>query len=190
MDFARYLSPEPLLQSPGYVRTMAARGLQVPTYAYAANSPFWYVDPTGLDLHVAATNYVFFDAATVAKLQAAVDQLNAPTGACKCALTTGTGHASPPWSDRWISVVLDPTLKWSGAEGFTDPLSGVIYVDPDLPAATMAGTIAHEGGHLRFPYLGHGDKADRFDTPATMCNPTWRSSHSEYLENRPWCACP
>ena len=44
----RYLSPEPLLQSPGYVRTMAARGMQVPTYAYAANNPLRYVDSNGL----------------------------------------------------------------------------------------------------------------------------------------------
>lgn len=44
----RYLSPEPLLQSPGYMTTMAARGMQVPTYAYAANNPLRYVDQNGL----------------------------------------------------------------------------------------------------------------------------------------------
>ncbi|MFZ5438956.1 MAG: RHS repeat-associated core domain-containing protein [Myxococcota bacterium] len=44
----RYLSPEPLLQSPTYVRRMAQRGMSVPTYAYAANNPLRYVDSTGL----------------------------------------------------------------------------------------------------------------------------------------------
>ncbi|MCC6337137.1 MAG: hypothetical protein IT380_24480, partial [Myxococcales bacterium] len=46
-DVGRYLSPEPLLQSPLYVRHMAQAGLQVPTYAYAANNPLMYVDPDG-----------------------------------------------------------------------------------------------------------------------------------------------
>ena len=43
-----YLSPEPLLQSPSYVPRMAQSGMNVPTYAYAANNPLLYTDPTGL----------------------------------------------------------------------------------------------------------------------------------------------
>jgi hypothetical protein len=46
----RWLSPEPLSQSPAYVTTMASRGMQVPTYAYALNNPMTYVDPNGLDV--------------------------------------------------------------------------------------------------------------------------------------------
>jgi RHS repeat-associated protein len=45
----RYLSPEPLLQSPGYVATMAQSGMSVPTYAYALNNPVRYTDLNGLN---------------------------------------------------------------------------------------------------------------------------------------------
>jgi hypothetical protein len=45
----RYLSPEPLLQSPAYVRRMAQTGMSVPTYTYALNNPLRYVDRNGLD---------------------------------------------------------------------------------------------------------------------------------------------
>ncbi|GMU63471.1 MAG: hypothetical protein AMXMBFR34_52340 [Myxococcaceae bacterium] len=43
-----YLSPEPMLQDPEYVRDVAQQGLSLPTYAYAANNPLMYTDETGL----------------------------------------------------------------------------------------------------------------------------------------------
>ena len=43
-----YLSPEPLLQEPGYVQDMAWEGISVPTYSYAFNNPLYYVDTDGL----------------------------------------------------------------------------------------------------------------------------------------------
>ncbi len=42
------LSPAPLLQSPEYLRRMSQAGMSTPTYAYAANNPLRYLDPTGL----------------------------------------------------------------------------------------------------------------------------------------------
>ena len=44
-----YLSPEPYLQRPGYVASMAQQGVSVPTYAYANNNPITNSDPTGLN---------------------------------------------------------------------------------------------------------------------------------------------
>lgn len=48
MTLARYLSPEPLLEDPKWVRSELAAGHQVPTYSYARNNPVSNLDPTGL----------------------------------------------------------------------------------------------------------------------------------------------
>ena len=57
----RYLSPEPLLQNPKWVKEELTGGHPVATYAYARNNPVTTVDPTGLgpirfDLSFCMTN--------------------------------------------------------------------------------------------------------------------------------------
>ncbi len=43
-----YLSPEPLLQDPNWLKEELQAGYQVPAYGYAANNPVTNGDPTGL----------------------------------------------------------------------------------------------------------------------------------------------
>ena len=45
--WARYLSPEPMLQQPAYVQMRAGQGVATPTYAYASNNPLARIDPDG-----------------------------------------------------------------------------------------------------------------------------------------------
>ncbi|MBZ4423346.1 RHS repeat domain-containing protein, partial [Myxococcus sp. RHSTA-1-4] len=47
-ETGRFLQSEPMLHEPGYVVDMALKGHVVPAYAYAANNPLYFVDPTGL----------------------------------------------------------------------------------------------------------------------------------------------
>lgn len=44
----RYLSPEPMLQEPGFAAYRATQGLNTPAYAYANNNPLSRTDSTGL----------------------------------------------------------------------------------------------------------------------------------------------
>jgi len=43
-----YLSPEPLLQDPNWLKGQSSAGYSVPTYSYARNNPLQYTDPDGL----------------------------------------------------------------------------------------------------------------------------------------------
>jgi hypothetical protein len=68
---SQYLSPEPLLQSPSYLKGMAEKGMSVPTYAYAANNPIKYTDPDGRCIFTGFDTLVCISAADAALIAAA-----------------------------------------------------------------------------------------------------------------------
>jgi RHS repeat-associated protein len=160
-------------------------------YIYTANSPIKFNDPSGLDLHVGWLNYLFYSREKIEALQRVLDELNSPTGACLCALTRGGGYESLPWANRWIQVVFDPTLgPLFGGDGATNIQAGIIFLDPNVAPELWHGIIAHEGGHLRFPYVGHGDNDRRFEAPERACSHRYRRLYEkEYLESHD-CGCP
>ncbi len=138
----RYLSPEPLLQSPAYVRRMAQTGMSVPTYAYAANNPLRYIDRTGLRLEL--MNQAAFDiAGEMAKNPQALASLE-------------WLDSSPDTYQMWGDQVLDPG---TGAQWFPGELAGqlqtsqrggTLRVDNQACRAggkNPAGAAAHETTH-------------------------------------------
>ncbi|ATB49360.1 RHS repeat-associated core domain-containing protein [Corallococcus macrosporus] len=56
-SIGRYLQPEPMLQSPNFVKGMASQGMSAPAYAYANNDPLHFTDPTGLEVRLETDRY-------------------------------------------------------------------------------------------------------------------------------------
>ena len=167
----RYLSPEPLLQSPRYVKRMAKRGMSVPTYAYAANNPLRYTDADGRALRVNPFMQWLYGDEVVAELQRVIDRVNSPE--CRCAMTSGSGYEKAPWDDADVWLGVDEVI---GLDALSIPSlvgPGVIWLDPDTYAEgvdAMANSVGHESGHFRFPYWGHfWNEQERFTTPTNHC---------------------
>ncbi|NTX06554.1 RHS repeat-associated core domain-containing protein [Myxococcus sp. CA040A] len=114
-SIGRYLQPEPILQDPGYSREMAEKGYGVPAYAYAANNPLYWSDPTGLA----------FDETCWA---ACIDEVNPlennPLMCGDSDSSTGNDGSDFPWGSA-ISLAAGPYWKpfgyQAGASHFTSP---------------------------------------------------------------------
>lgn len=157
-----YLQPEPILRDPRAQVRHAYQGRSLPVYAYAANNPLYYVDSDGRELYIPWATRAFgsiFWPEQLRSLESAVEKLSRP--GCRCGLTTGSGYPNAPWDTRDIGVVLDPSVSLSGAAGWSNPLTGMIYLDPGQ--WDFGSTIAHEAGHFRPPYGGHDENPKRFN---------------------------
>ncbi len=87
-------------------------------------------------------------------------------------------------------MVLDSTLAWQDADGFTNAVTGVMSVNPSLSSEAMKSTVAHEGGHLRFLFLGHDFNASgRFDNPARVCQGIHYPRKDEAVLRSGECSC-
>lgn len=147
------LSPEPLLQSPMYVRRMAQSGMSVPTYGYGLNNPLRYVDPTGWGA-VNVSGPGWFDgavsaylaspagAAVAATIAASPLDVNISMGALDqrygpdFGVTTPNSTASP----TAITVIID-------AAAMADYKMGLYTGFRPTAYHNVSEVIAHELGH-------------------------------------------
>jgi len=84
----RYLSPEPLLQEPGFVGAVAQRGMSTATYSYAANNPVRFTDRDG--------RCIFFAVDTAVCLIGAGDLVLITAAAIGITAAGATIAANPP----------------------------------------------------------------------------------------------
>lgn len=115
VDHGRYLSPEPMLQDPNYVRSMALEGLSVPTYAYANNNPIRNIDPDGKCFFLAGADAIACLAALEA-MGAALSGAALGTAALGMAACIGTDCLGPGALSPSPSSVMPSNIP-SGAEG-------------------------------------------------------------------------
>jgi hypothetical protein len=160
---------------------MAQGGMSVPAYAYAANNPLRYTDPDGRELVMSWVTKIFYPAAKVAALQSAIDALNKPSKECACGLSGGGAYDGAPWKDRDVLVEISPFVFGQNARASSSGPARIISLNSDLDPINYQGTIAHEGGHFRFPYIGIGaghffadpvswlNETERFVMPETHC---------------------
>ena len=124
---------------------MAEGGLSVPTYAYAANNPLRYVDPTGRDVVFLSSN-----TARVAAANAELASLSLAPGAIGAA---AAGLAADPNFRAVFDLDIQPTFDVNGeivrVEAHTTLLNDGTYtqVSPTEVGTNFRKTVAHELGH-------------------------------------------
>jgi RHS repeat-associated protein len=158
-------------------------------YRYVLNNPMNIKDSDGLNLQISwpLKNILgpLFWPKELKQLEEALKLLDKP--GCACALRSGNGYEQAPWDSRDIDIQFDPTLELFGSSGLSNPLDGIIYLNPNnMDKYRFAQTIAHEAGHFRDPYLGHETNPERFKAEE-ICGSFATGADEEYFKNK--CQC-
>jgi RHS repeat-associated protein len=160
----RYLSSEPMLEKPEFVRAAARMGLSPPTYAYALNNPVRYSDRDGLCVGPLAPVCAAIcaggacEAAAAAAAAALAAALAAAAGAY-CGITGNCLPTSPP------APIAPPTPF---------PITPVVP-----PICTPKPIECELTGQLSLPgfgpcvYLCANGETVQVDSGGLPCEPTW-----------------
>ncbi len=154
MSLGGYLSPEPLLQNPTYVRRMAQSGMSVPAYAYGANNPIRYVDSTGLWVNLTGAS---------SQLRAAVrEMMRSSFGASMFSALSHSPIEFRVLDARFGDSAGERQLGQTGGQGHESPMcgpGGVVDIRLDL---------RNLGAFNRQVERGDGLPGDRVLTPAEL----------------------
>ena len=82
-------------------------------------------------------------------------------------------------------------LPGGGGDALTNPISGMILIDPAQSEESMRATLGHEVMHLRFPYLGKAKHLfePRYKDASATCGAIFKEPIDQYLKDHE-CDCP
>ncbi|MEQ1737573.1 MAG: RHS repeat-associated core domain-containing protein, partial [Rhodoglobus sp.] len=155
----RYLSPEPMLQRPGYVKARAGYGMTMATYAYANNNPIRYTDRTGLfttDYSSEGQCATYYWAALRAQQMAGCDGNGRNIASCSCNreiqnCMKGFDVCSILAFGQGPELVFDATGKSGEGWSRPGPLGGSTHITPSscdwALIDELAETLLHEAMH-------------------------------------------
>ncbi|MBL8910924.1 MAG: RHS repeat-associated core domain-containing protein [Archangium sp.] len=140
----RYLSPEPMLQSPLFLLGVGQRGSSSPAYAYASNNSVNYTDSTGLFFSEVSweQNWALEDAKLDPNLKPGIEALEVSPqeiqfsrASCLKSLNSGGGNSYLGHSGRWQLSVNEYVADWIIRNDFGFEQS-------------LEMALAHELGHI------------------------------------------
>ncbi|WP_245591921.1 RHS repeat-associated core domain-containing protein [Cystobacter fuscus] len=112
-SIGRYLQPEPMLQEPAVVKAMVLGGHSMPSYAYAANNPFYFSDPSGaLPIDGASTDRFLDAEIQIAQACQAGDQSSCHfmTGQMAAVTFAAAWYSAPLASSEVVGPLVTPLV--------------------------------------------------------------------------------